>query len=157
MTLPTLIPAAGLGLPAYENVEALGAAALSQGRACVPLLRGVVIPSLPPMQRHLPERVIHLVEGRRLLEERSAVDLELLLDLLARTVGQGTTTILRSTDEMEGHSTELRTWVETLLTPEALRLAEVAVEVDTLHTLVRGVLDLVEAQAAVQRLWERRH
>lgn len=100
---PTL--AATLPLRAYDNIESLAAAAYAQGRACLPLLRGTVVPAL---QRFTPERVIALIETRNLLSEPSVTDIEILLDLLARLVAQGTTEVLRSSAEVEGQVTEPR-------------------------------------------------
>jgi hypothetical protein len=96
-----------------------------------------------------PRRLVAMIEGRRIFDQSLADQLGWLLADVGRAVERGTTRVLRSSAEDEGHVGEPQWWTETHRVPEAERLAAAGAQLRTLHELIMAVLDLLHAEVAV--------
>lgn len=134
------------------DLEVLALQAYDQGRACLAPLQDDVNPILGAQGVLGPRRLVQRIEDRRILDQRFTDELGWLITDIGRAVERGTTHALRSTAEFEGHVGEPRFWRETCRVPEAERLAQAGAKLTKLRELVLGVLDMLRAEQAIDRI-----
>ena len=134
-----------------DCLEDRAARAFAQSRVCRSLIQAEVLHRLPPRKRLGPERVVRAIDARAILDERTAQDLEHLLEILSSEIEAGTQRAEVWSDDPCDVSDPPRTWIETHRTADAEALEIARVELESLRRAVLAVLDVLHAARAVER------
>ncbi|MEQ5829469.1 hypothetical protein J3456_19180 [Sulfitobacter sp. NFXS29] len=123
------------------------AIAFTQSRETAHVLRQIVIPTLPPVKRTFPDRLIRRIEVGHIFNETLIQDLEVLAALIDSMIAKGTHFGWQADEHHVRGGYEV-TFVE----DDALDLASARREVDALTSAIARTLDAVRAGRVAEEL-----
>lgn len=139
--------------PTYDNLEELAGLAFGYSRDVATAIRVDLLPHLPSGERSGPLQLLKLLDERRVFERQVLVEIGNLERLLADMISQDTAEIDHLVED-EAMVTPA-VWRQKILTPEADALSNVLVVLVELQTLVHAVLDILDAERAIEHLRQR--
>lgn len=138
------------GLETSSTVENLAAEALSVARVAATAIREDVLHRLAPRERTGPERLLRMLEARKIFEVTTLDHLNALESKLAARIIEGTSMVERF-EGGEGNVSPI-SWREPRLTEEADGLSNALTIILELIFLLEITHDRLAAEAAVEVL-----
>ncbi|WP_375691452.1 hypothetical protein [Pseudooceanicola sp. LIPI14-2-Ac024] len=134
----------------YDNIDALAASAFAKSRDVATAIQEDVLHNLKPLERSGPERLLGRIERRRIFDEETLVEIDVLTDRIARLVQEGTTTV-EYVDTDECNVTPAY-WTAQRRTREADELGRALMFLYDLHETLLAVHDLMHAERAIEAM-----
>lgn len=138
----------------FENIEGLTAEAFADARVSATALRADVIPNLARRDRTGPERLLRAIEGRRVLDDDTLVELDVLIDKLSRLIADGTTEV-ECADGHEFCFSGNPSWTDTHRSREAEDMARALSVLLAFQASLQVVHDLMQAQRELEKMRQR--
>lgn len=141
-------------LQKLETVEERAAQAFAASRDCVTALNVDIIPNLHPRERTGPKRLISAIENRRIFEQDTLTELDVLIEKVSRRILHGSEQIEQFVAD-ECHTDGGGTVTHHHQTFEAEALARALPFLIELKEALLDVQDLMHAIRAVDKLRQR--